>query len=451
MKVLLISILKEPKNLQKEIHPLDVVSSQPSSVKSLSNYTFVAQHESLVSEGHETKTILLAPASLSYLIEDNINSFKELEEKLTTTLRSSIPENIQIFITPGVGSEYSKNGIEHKHIGGPGNILYFAFYYIRNVINDFKPDTVLLDISNSDNILSTLALDATQTAIIDYLTQNEENNKVSIIVTSLINEEMRVLNKQTLEAGQLDLHNYFIREFKLMNPLRQDVKQLSAVGKTELNRIGILLDLGLIIPLLYELSNFYPSKMYSPEDFIDLVYKNIKIERKEEEKRIIFDYGLELLEGVPYYIVGRDFLIKYRKGEGEEKGKYSIDDIKRLLRFLHKGTRYVIEGKLTEIKQLINLLSTHGITEGRTTLYNLRSIGNMSTIEFHRPNAIRRITYLLKSRQECDDIDAEQFLSNLGFLENILEIEFEKDSIKLGYIQDCIDNIFNIIKEFLPS
>ncbi|MBP1357584.1 MAG: hypothetical protein JZD40_03745 [Sulfolobus sp.] len=447
MKVLLISIMRELKKEQKEIYPLDTSTYQPSLVKRLAENPIIAQNEALISEGHEVKTIIMATTTLSSLVNEDVKDLYDLQEKIASIIRSAFSENFPLYIIPSNGSSISKDDIEHMHIGGPGNTLYFMFHYLRKEINEFKPDMILIDLTSADQTLSSLVFKASYGAILDSFVLNDNASSITLILTTLINDKIYMISRDVYDSNELMLYNYFLREFRLVNVLRQDIQPLSVIGRSELNKVGTLLKLGLILLLLHEFSSFEPNKMYSPEDFLNLIYKNFKISKEDEGKRIVYDYGLEILEGAIYYTIGRDFLTKYNTNERS----FSLNELRKLLRFFPISVRNVIEAKFKDIEELVNLLRMHGIDEVETTLYGLRKVGSMTAVEFHKPNAKEIIASLLEGKKICKGFYPEKFLSELGLLDKIIEVKIKKDDIRINYIQECLDNVYNIIKEYLPT
>jgi len=133
VKILIIAPLTEVSEEESEIKPIEVTNWTNSPVGISSKYTFLAEKKFLEEERHEVKILTLVPTEIKTRFNIKFNNYNELDSNILETLK--------------FGDDITVEVIPFEDSVSFGTSLFFSYLKIHDVLKNFLPSLILLDLT----------------------------------------------------------------------------------------------------------------------------------------------------------------------------------------------------------------------------------------------------------------------------------------------------------------
>ncbi|AGJ63982.1 hypothetical protein [Saccharolobus islandicus] len=418
MKILIIAPLTEVSEEESEIKPIEVTNWTNSPVGISSKYTFLAEKKFLEEERHEVKILTLVPTEIKTRFDIKFNNYNELDSNILETLK--------------LGDDITVEVIPFEDSVSFGTSLFFSYLKIHDVLKNFLPSLILLDVSHSTSSFSTVVLAALEIAIIDSLLTQQVQDYIYAKVAKK-GYSIQLISHVLKDIYSIKLSEYFLREMKIMKSEKQ-TNLPQPVGRAEFRRLGFCIENCYPLVMLHILNRIDLEKLLSEEKIIDIVMNNLEI----RDSKLI--ENVELLEGATYYVLATHLVKKYKV----EK-PFSIDNLRNILNLTSPTCRRISNQIIDEVMIELNYLIKH--LELKEAEYSLGQIFNL--VKQPLAEIIRKeesIGNILSGyKGECDNVE----LNGIGLDPNATIIKIDRDKIYIYYSEQCEDSVLSKVKELM--
>jgi hypothetical protein len=417
MNILLISVWTNFSTSEKEYKVLDEKGDE-TDIIIRSPKASIAEFNYLMDKADKVTFLSFLPSFLSSSLNSLPSTYSELENLLKEkALQYSIP--LEAYLLPANGV-FNINGLTHIHDGGVGNYSFLIYYYTYKMLEEQKPDLIMLDLSETSSYLQYYSLKGVELAVKEYA-YNLNSQPLLIAFSTDYTERLLTLSREIMK--DIEIYNYLSNgELKL-------AKGFSTVGKSELHGIGIALKLGFPLALSYIIKNV--EELISPEEFQKKILEGITITRNE--KVFALKGTFRASTTAPYYFMGYHFVKSHKDLALDE---VPITKIEESLYLYNEPARSLIKREIEIIKKLSTL-----IDDGEYLLSELIRIGNSRVLDWVSGNV------KVNDKTSCDVFE-DEMISHAGMGRYFTIVKKSGGNVTLSYSQQCIDNVISWVKSF---
>ena len=417
MNVLLISVWTNFSTSEKEYKVLDEKGDEVDTIIR-SPKASIAEFNYLRDKADKITFITFLPSFLSSSLNSLPSTYSELESLLRERVSQySIP--IESYLLPANGV-FNVNGLTHIHDGGVGNYSFLIYYYTYKMLEEQKPDLIMLDLSETSSYLQYYSLKGIELAVKDYA-YNLNSQPLLMTFSTDYTERLLTLSKEVVKGTEI--YSYLSNnELKL-------AKGFSTIGKSELYGIGIALKLGFPLALSYIIKN--AEELISPEEFYKKIVEGLTITRNE--KVFTLRGSFRASTTAPYYFMGYHF-VQYHKDLALDE--VPISKIEESLYLYSEPARSLIKREIEIIKKLSAL-----IDDGEYLLSELIKIGNSRVLDWVSGNV------KVNDKTNCNVFE-DEMISHAGMGRYFTVVKKSGKNVTLLYSQECIDNVISWVKSF---